>query len=107
MREENGHGPSLTGPCKHFFCVRVFGTVMLVAVLVVVAVLMLVAAFVAEGCAVGGDPAETYRAVTYRAVTYRARGFEGAAALGGQHPAQVAVGVAVGGDAAMRRCGEG
>src|SRR6266540_2753422 len=32
MREENGHGPSLTGPCKHFFCVRVFGTVMLVAV---------------------------------------------------------------------------
>jgi len=25
MREEKGHETSLTGPCKHFFCVRVFG----------------------------------------------------------------------------------
>jgi len=24
MREENGHEASLTGPCKHFFCVQVF-----------------------------------------------------------------------------------
>jgi len=24
MREENGHGPSLTAQCNRFFCVRMF-----------------------------------------------------------------------------------
>lgn len=99
--------PSLTGPCNHFFWDRVFGP----------EPAAFVADLVAERSAVRGDPAQVVQGDELGgpgrvgagpgdeerpAVMYGTFGPEGAALARGQHPAQVAVGDPVRGDAGRR-----
>lgn len=102
MREENGHGPSLTGRCNHFSWARVFGAVTLAP------------CALARRGAVRGDDAQAVhrdqpgrpavlcgagtRDQEHATVTNRTCRYEAAAGPGGQDPAQAAVGDTVGGD---------